>query len=114
VEGGSFFWAGFGKEQGSTQEVEGGQADPGGDFRPGWFSVEAAGDHQVGEEEEVVLEGEDDAFAEAACAEQALTVERLQRWLDRSQEEGADQADSLQWLAEETGLESLDVDREVR
>jgi hypothetical protein len=31
--------------------------------------VEAAGDHQMGQEEEVVLEGEDDAFAEAAHVE---------------------------------------------
>ena len=79
----SLLWAGFGEEQGSTWEVEGGQADPGWDFRPGWFPVEAAGDHQVGEEEEVVFEGEDDSFSEAADVEQALAAKCIERRLDR-------------------------------
>jgi hypothetical protein len=51
--------------------------------------VEAAGDHQVGEQEEIVFEGEDDSFAEAAYVKQALPVERLQRRFDRPRQESA-------------------------
>jgi hypothetical protein len=52
---------------------------------------QAAGDHQVQHEEQVVGEPEHEPFAEPFDAAQALAVQRRRRWADRAQQERAAQ-----------------------
>src|SRR6266849_8955004 len=78
------------------------------------FPAEAAGDHQVDHDEQVVLELEDQAFARTAQAQHALVCGRFERWVGRAQDERAGQPNALQRLAHDVALEKIQVDRQVR
>ena len=54
----------LGQQQRSVGEVEGRQADPGGDGRAVLLPSKAAGDHQVDHQEKIVFELQNQAFPE--------------------------------------------------
>ena len=60
-----------------------------GSFAPGGEPLEAAGDHQMDDEEELVFECEDDALAEAAELGDVFAFEVARSGLDRAEDEGA-------------------------
>jgi hypothetical protein len=63
--------------------------------------VEAAGDHEVQDEEEVVLEAEDDAFADAAEGADGLAFDGGDAGIGRAEEERAGDAEVFERLAED-------------
>src|SRR5713101_9405344 len=67
---------GLGQRERARREVQGRQPELAGHLRAWRFPVKAPGDHQVDRQEEIALEGDDDALAHAA--------EPGDRWLRRS------------------------------
>src|SRR5215475_12324140 len=55
----------FGQNERSRREVEGGEADLARHLVPRFSPVEPAGDHEVQDEEEIALQTDDDALAQA-------------------------------------------------
>ncbi len=102
VDGGAFFGACFGEEEGAVGELEGEEIDFAGGFmlRVG-FPFEAAGDHEVEDEVEVVLESEDDAFALASEGEEVLVLDGFDGWVVGTEDEGAADNYFLEWLVED-------------
>ena len=118
VEGSAFFRAGFGPENGTVGEVEGGEAawgrnlDAAG-FRRDELPVEAAGDHEVKDEPQVVFEADADALAEAAELENLLAKCAGKRRSGGAQKKGTGDANGLESLAEDAGLEGFDINGDV-
>ena len=75
--------------------------------------AQAPGDHQMDDEEEVVLEAEDDALAEPAERDDRATDDGGDRWIDGAQEERAREAHRLERLAENARREALEVQLDV-
>ena len=79
VEGGAAFGAGFGEDERAIGEVEGGEIVAAAEFGSEGAPVEAAGDHEVKDEPEAVVEFDGDAFADAAEGADGVAFESL-RW----------------------------------
>src|SRR5439155_4297473 len=76
--------------------------------------LQAAGDHQVDHHEQAALEAEDEALADAAQLLNALVLACRERRLDAAEQKRAAQAHLLELAVEDPGLETLEVDGEVR
>ena len=63
---------------------------------------------------ELVVEREHDALADAAHAADGLAVERGDRRIDGAQHEGAEEVDPLEAPADDVAGQRLDVDHDVR
>ena len=98
-----------------AREVERREPDLPRDARPRRLPVEPARDHQVQDEEEVVLEPEDDALPEAAEAgDPSAPTTAASGGLDRAQEERAPDPHPAETLARRPAASSaLDVDGHV-
>jgi len=113
VQGGAAFRPGFGEDEGAVGEVEGGEIVAATEFGSGCSPVEAAGDHQVEDQEELAVKDEDDAFADAAKGKDLFAFERSDGWERGAEEEGAGDAEVLDRLAEDAGREGGEVGRDV-
>src|SRR5439155_9129745 len=89
------FAAGFGERECARGEIEGSEADLARWLGPERLPVQPAGNHQVQDEKQVVLQCEDDAFAEAAQSDDALAVGFFNRRLDAAKEKWVEQTDAL-------------------
>jgi len=97
--------AGFCQEERAGRKIEGGQAQPPWDLRSGAPPVETAGDHQMKNDEHLVLKNEDDPLSEAAERNHRPAVRLLDGGIDRSQDEGTRETDSLDRVAGNARLE---------
>ena len=75
--------------------------------------LQAAGDHQVDHQEQLVLQREHDALAEPAQAEHLPALGRGDRRHGGAQQERVEQPDAQQAGAEDAALEALEVDGDV-
>jgi hypothetical protein len=75
--------------------------------------VEAASDHQMKDEPELVFQANADAFAKAAELEDFLSGCAGEGWIRGAQKKWADDADSFERLAENALLEGFKVDGDV-
>ena len=114
----AFLRAGFGPEKGTIGKVEGSKTAGRGNFDAAglwaqWMPVKAAGDHEMEDQPEVVFETDADAFAEAAELEDFFAG-GVRYWRARcAQEEGTDDADRFESLAEDAGFEGFDVNGDI-
>ena len=76
--------------------------------------LETAGDHQVNDQEEVVIHLPDDALAETLEPAHAPALNRVDRRIDRTDEERARDANTLQPLPDDAGAERVEVELDVR
>ena len=74
---------------------------------------EPAGNHQMQHEEGVGVEPEDDALADAAHGAHRLTGNRINRRVDGSQDERAQEDDALEAMADDVALECFEVHDDV-
>jgi hypothetical protein len=98
-----------------VREVERGQSqlllDRGArDIRP----VQAAGDHQVDDQPDVVVEADRDALAEPRERCHRRAFDRFQRRRDRAQQERIRDAHAFEPPPADVTIERLDVDGDVR
>ena len=75
--------------------------------------VEAAGDHEVQDKPEIVVDADGDAFADAANSADGLSFGGGDGRTARAQQKGAVDADVLEALAEDARLERGDVGGDV-
>src|SRR4029077_5454896 len=83
-------------------------------LRAGREPAEAAGDHQMDDEEELAVEFEHDALAEAADGVDVPAFQLGRRRIERAEDKRARQSDFEQRLPEEPLLERFDVDGHIR
>ena len=107
--------AGLGEEERAVRELERREehlrAHAG--LLPRLAPPQAAGDHQVDDQEQVVGEHQHDALADAAHVADGLAVERVDRRIDGPENEGAEEVDSLEAPAGDVAGQRLDVDNDV-
>ena len=95
------------------REVERGERMAPGELRVRLLPVQAAVDHEVQDEPEVVVQAERDALAEPAQAADVPAVRRGERRVHGAQEERAGQAHALERLVQDASLQRLDVEGDV-
>ena len=105
VEGGAAFGAGFGEDEGAVGEVEGGEVVAAAEFCAEGAPVETAGDHEVKDEPEAVVELDGDAFADAVERADGVAFDGFDAGLDGAEEEWAGDADVGEGLAYDARLE---------
>ena len=105
--------AGFGERERPVREVEQRERDAAGRLAARLQPHEAAGDHQVQHEEQVVVEREDEALAEPANRAHGLAVHDLERRHRGAQQERVAQFDPREHLPDDTRLERFAVDLDV-
>ena len=114
----AFLRAGFGPEKGTIGKVEGSKTAGRGNFDAAglwaqWMPVKAAGDHEMEDQPEVVFETDADAFAEAAELEDFFAGGVSERRVCCAQEEGTDDADRFESLAQNARFEGFDVNGDI-
>jgi hypothetical protein len=117
VEGGAAFGAGFGEDERPVGKVEGGEVVSAAECRAGLFvegaPVEAAGDHEVEDEPEAVVEFDGDAFADAVQGTDVVAFEFFDGWVDCAEQEGAGYAEVGEGLAYDAWLEGGEVGGDI-
>ena len=113
MERGSAFGACFGEDEGPVGEVEGGEVIAASEFCAEGAPVEAAGDHEVQDEPDAVVELEDDAFADAMERADGVALDFFDARLDGAEEERTGDADVGEGLADDARLQSGEVGRDV-
>ena len=109
-----FFGARLGQDERPGREVEGGEPDLPGHRRAARPPAQAAGDHEMEHEEQVVLEDEHQPLAlPAERASPAFPVASRSGGSAVRSTNGAAHADPLQRLAERRAVERLEVDGDV-
>ena len=93
VEGGTAFGAGFGEDERAVGEVECGEVVAAAEFGSEGAPVEAAGDHEVQDEPEAVVEFDGDALADAVEGTYGVAFDVLDAGLDGAEKERAGYAD---------------------
>jgi hypothetical protein len=90
----------FGEDERAVVEVERRETEFARDLRPFRQPLQPAGDHEVEDDEHLVLEREDDALAEAAKGYDAFAGEIGGRGLDGPQHERVAETEFLERMAE--------------
>ena len=108
-------WCRLGQEQRAVREIERGEAELARHgFAPAGLPAKAAGDHQVNHQEEIALELEHDALADAG-ARPHLFAERAREGGEKvRRRNGLFSRTAAKLLARDPAREVLDVDRYVR
>ncbi len=112
-EAGALLLAGLRQQQRAAVEAEGGEGVAAAGPCSGGLPVQAPGDHEVQHQEQLVLEGDHDALAEALQADHRPPLGCLQRRVHRAQQGDAAQLDGLETPARDSRLEGLQIDRDV-
>jgi hypothetical protein len=99
VERGSALGAGFGEDERAVGEVEGGEIVSAAEFGSEGAPVEAAGDHEVKDQPEAVVELDGDAFADEVEGRDGAAFDFFDPWLYGAEEEWAGYADVGEGLA---------------
>src|SRR5690349_25049841 len=76
------FRAGFGEDQGPIWEIEGSESELAGYLGARRYPAKSAGDHQVDDEKEVILQLDADSFSNTPDADDLLAVCAADRWID--------------------------------
>jgi hypothetical protein len=76
--------------------------------------MEAAGNHEVENEPQVVLDSDGNAFADAAKCADGAAFDAGEWRLDGAEKKGAGEADAFEGLAEDAGVEGRDIGSNVR
>ncbi len=113
VEGGAAFGAGFGEDERAVGKVECGEVVSAAEFCAKGTPVEAAGDHEVKDEPEAVVEFEGDAFADAMETADGVAFDVFDAGLDCAEEEGAGDPEVCEGLADDAGFEGGEVGGDV-
>src|SRR5439155_10342971 len=103
----------LGQHERPGRELEGRQPDLAGRARARRSPVKATGDHQVEDEEELALELEDDALAEAAEPDDPPALRLADRRIDGADEKWGREPDTLERLPDHARGQVLDVDDDV-
>ena len=119
MQGGAAFGSGFGESEGAVGEVEGGEVVAAAEGGAALFCVEltpveTAGDHQVQDEEEVVIKGKHDALAEAAKFADGLAFDGVDARDGGAEEEWGGDAQVFERLTDYARGERGEVGRDVR
>ena len=114
VERGALPRTGLCENERPSREVERREPQSRRDLRPWLAPLEATGDHEVEDEEEIALERERDALADPPHAAHRAALCARERRLDGAHEVGAHDAGTHQRRADEPRREVLDVERDVR
>ena len=113
VQAGPALGAGLAQGQAAVREVEGGQIPAPRQVGARRLPVQAAGDHQVENQPQLVLQADGDALADAPQGDHALGLARLGGRLGGAQQKGMGDAQTLQRLVQDAPLEGFDVNRDV-
>ena len=113
MEGGTAFGAGFGEDEGAVGEVEGGEVVAAAEFRAEGAPVETAGDHEVQDEPEAVVELDGDALADAVEGADGVAFDGFDAGLDGAEQEWAGDADVGERLAYDAWLEGGEIGGDV-
>src|SRR5215472_3060743 len=108
----SLLGAGLGEDERAGGEIERREADPSRHRRAAGSPVEPAGDHEVEDEEQPVLEHEDQPLALTPERGHPLAGSGPQRWIGGANQRRPTHADSLQRLAQHARGQRLQVDGE--
>lgn len=106
--------AGLGEEQRAIVEVERGEADLSRRLGSGRDPAQPPGDHEMDDDEELVLQLPHEALAHPAKEEHPAAGERGEGWIDGAEDERVRQSDGFQPAAEDAALERLQIDHDVR
>jgi len=104
---------GLGQDERARREIERGQADLAAELGARGLPVEPPGDHQVQHQEQIALEADHDALAEAREPDDTAAGRRRDRRIDRAKQERAREPHALEGRAHDPRLERLDVDGDV-
>ena len=104
----------LGHQQRAAREVERRQAQLPGHGRARWAPAQTPGDHQVQDEEQVVVDADDDPFAEAFHGLHRAPLGGLERGRDGPQHERAEQPGPLDSLPDDARREAGHVHLDVR
>src|ERR1700722_15932155 len=113
MQGRALLRARFGPQKSSIGEIESSQAARRRDFRSAFAPMEAASNHQVEHEPNVILEPDTNALTHTAQSNDCLTFDRTQGRRSRSQQERTRNSHMLEMLAENAFLEGFDVDDNI-
>ena len=113
MDGRAALGARLGQGQGARGEVEGGEPDLPRQPRARALPVQAAGDHQVQHQEEIAVERDDDALAEARDPDHVAPTGVGERRVDGAEHERAGQAHALEPGPADARVERFDVDGDV-
>ena len=113
VQRGALLRALLREEQRADGEVEGRQPAALGDRDVALAPAQPAGDHQVEDQEQLAVELEHDALADAAGTADRLPLHGRDGRVHGAQEERARETNRLERLAADRALERLDVDADV-
>jgi hypothetical protein len=105
--------AGLGEEERPGWEIEGGQRDPPGRLRAARAPPESAGDHEVNDEEELILQLEHDPLSDPSERQHALSLGRGDRRLHRAEKKWTQDPDVLDRLSADARGERLQVEEDV-
>ena len=93
VEGGSALGAGFGEDERAVGKVEGGEVVLAAEFGFDGAPVEAAGDHEVQDEPEAVVEFDGDSFADTVEGGDGVAFDLFDAGMGGAEKEWAGDAD---------------------
>ena len=111
---GAMLGAGLGEQEAPPGEVERRQARAARELDSRRLPVESAGDHQMQDEPEIVIEPEDDSLPQSPRLADGLAVGLVQGRVERPQQERAADAHAVQALADDATVEGLDIDGDIR
>ena len=113
MQPGALDGAGLGHQQGAAREVESRQPQLLRHGRARRAPAQAPGDHQVQDDEQVALDADDDALAEACDGLDGAPLDGPERRRDGPQHEGAQQPDPLDLPPDDARREARHVDLDV-
>jgi hypothetical protein len=113
IKRGSALGAGFGKDEGAVGKVEGGEVVAASEFGAKRAPVEAAGNHEMEDEPEAIVELEDDSLADAMECADGVVFDLFDAWMDGAEEEWAGEAEVSEWLADDTWGEGGEIGGDV-
>lgn len=116
MEGCAFLLAGFGQDEcagGSAQPREFDLVGKAG-FGVGIDPAEAACDHEVDDERDVVVAGEDKAFAEGGNVDDAMRFDSIGGWIESAKEEGGANEEGVDGGIDQPRLQAVAIGIDVR
>jgi hypothetical protein len=113
IKRGSALGAGFGEDERAIGEVEGGKVVAASEFGPERAPVETAGDHEMEDEPEAVVELKYDSLADTVEGADGVVFYLFDARLDGAKEEWAGDAKVSEWLAQDAWREGGEVGGDV-
>ena len=114
VKRGALLRTGLGEQQAAVLEIKGREAALPRTRLARSAPVEAAGDHEMQDDPKIVVESEDDPFAESVERPNPFAVERVRWRCDGAQQKRALEPHAVEPLSADMTLQRFDVSRNVR